>query len=327
MIYLDNGILVSSSDGINFRFDPQRYSENDINLISHAHSDHLPSRCKGGEFVMSEITQSLIEIRKKVATKIISHDNVQLFDAGHVVGSHMFLIEGERRVVCTGDFCTRGKFFTKGAKPVKTDILIIESTFGHEKYIFPDTKKVESEVLDCIEDCFSRGQSVAIIAYPFGKAQEIAFLLREYNPYVTKEIYDINETLRSFGYKFKQRQFESRELKRSNDPFVLVTTSNRKTQLDTMSKFKNREVRTIAVSGWAVNRGYGYFTRTDYAFPLSDHADFNDLLKFVDGCNPELVYTCHGFSTHFAGSIRKNLGIEAMPLKKGQLSLNSFVTL
>ena len=327
MIYLDNGILVSFSDGLNFRFDPQRYSENDINLISHAHSDHLPSRCKGGEFVMSEVTQSLIEIRKKVPTKIIAHDRVQLLDAGHVVGSHMFLIEGERRVVCTGDFCTREKFFTKGAKPVKTDILIVESTFGHEKYVFPDTKKVESELLDCVEDCFSRGRSVAIMAYPFGKAQEITFLLREYYPYVTKEIYDINQNLKCFGYKFKQRQFESRDLKRSNDPFVLVTTSSRKTQLDIMSKFKNREIRTIAVSGWAVNSGYGYFKGIDYAFPLSDHADFNDLLKFVDDCQPELVYTCHGFSTQFAGSIRKKLGIEAMPLKKGQLSLHSFVAL
>jgi Cft2 family RNA processing exonuclease len=71
MIYLDNGILVSFSDGTNFRFDPQRYCEDDVNLISHAHSDHLPSRCKGGEFVMSEITQSLLQIRKKAATKII----------------------------------------------------------------------------------------------------------------------------------------------------------------------------------------------------------------------------------------------------------------
>jgi putative mRNA 3-end processing factor len=327
MIYLDNGILVSFSDGTNFRFDPQRYCEDDVNLISHAHSDHLPSRCKGGEFVMSEITQSLLQIRKKAATKIIRHNRVQSLDAGHVVGSHMFLVEGETRVLCTGDFCTKEKFFSHGAKPVKTDILIIECTFGHEKYIFPDTKQVESEILDYIEDCFSRDQSVAIMAYPFGKAQEITLLLREYVPYVTRQIYDINESLGRFGYKFKQREFYRKQVKKSNDPFVLVTSSGYKTQLGATGKLQNNKVRTIAVSGWAVNGGYGYFKGIDFAFPFSDHADFSDLLTFVERCNPELVYTCHGFSTRFAGSIRKNLGIEAIPLKRGQLSLSSFISL
>jgi putative mRNA 3-end processing factor len=327
MISLDNGTLVSFSDGTNFRFDPQRYCEDDINLISHAHSDHLPSRCKGGEFVMSEITQSLLYIRRKAATKIISHNRVQLLDAGHVMGSHMFLIEGGTRVLFTGDFCTKKKFFSHGAKPVKTDILIIECTFGHEKYIFPDTEKVTSEILDYVEDCFSRDQSVAILAYPFGKAQEITLLLKEYVPYVTRQIYDINESLGRFGYRFTQRAFYSKEVKKSNDPFVLVTTSSYGTQLDTMREIKRNKVRTIAVSGWAVDGGYGHFKGIDRAFPLSDHADFSDLLHFVEGCNPDLVYTCHGFSTRFAGSICKNLGIEATPLKKGQLSLSSFVSL
>jgi Cft2 family RNA processing exonuclease len=41
----------------------------------------------------------------------------------------------------TGDFCTKEKFFSNGAQPVNVDVLVIESTFGSEEYVFPETKK------------------------------------------------------------------------------------------------------------------------------------------------------------------------------------------
>mgnify|MGYP006943414731 CR=1 FL=1 len=41
-------------------------------------------------------------------------------------------------------------------------------------------------------------------------------------------------------------------------------------------------VRTAAVTGWAIDSSALYRMRCDAAFPLSDHADFNDLLQFVE---------------------------------------------
>lgn len=66
------------------------------------------------------------------------------------------------------------------------------------------------------------------------------------------------------------------------------------------------------VSGWA-SRLKG----EREPFLLSDHADFTHLLKFVEGCKPKLVLTCHGgkFNEVFARYVTKKLGIEARPLK------------
>ena len=48
----------------------------------------------------------------------------------------------------------------------------------------------------------------------------------------------------------------------------------------------------------------------DAAFPLSDHADFPDLLRFVEAVQPSRVLTLHGFAQEFAATLRER-GIEA----------------
>jgi len=52
----------------------------------------------------------------------------------------------------------------------------------------------------------------------------------------------------------------------------------------------------------------------DYAVPISDHCDYNELLEIVRYCNPEKVYTIHGFADYFAMKLR-TMGYEAMALK------------
>jgi len=68
---------------------------------------------------------------------------------------------------------------------------------------------------------------------------------------------------------------------------------------------------TALVSGWAL-----WTKRDKIAFPLSDHADFNQLMDFVAACKPKTVLTCFGgkFDDDLARKIHKRLGIEARPL-------------
>jgi DNA ligase 1 len=62
--------------------------------------------------------------------------------------------------------------------------------------------------------------------------------------------------------------------------------------------------------------------RCDAAFPLSDHADYNDLLRHVELVSPERVLTLHGFASEFAADLRSR-GIEAWALTgPNQLDLN-----
>ena len=50
----------------------------------------------------------------------------------------------------------------------------------------------------------------------------------------------------------------------------------------------------VAFSGWATDPGYGQYLGADYAFPMSDHCDYKELLRLVQEVAPEIVYTTHG---------------------------------
>ncbi|HYA33385.1 MAG TPA: MBL fold metallo-hydrolase RNA specificity domain-containing protein, partial [Candidatus Bathyarchaeia archaeon] len=132
----------------------------------------------------------------------------------------------------------------------------------------------------------------------------------------------INDALKSYGYDFRDKLFDAGAIAESREPFVLIT-SGRSTSKEQAGTLPGKR-RTLAVSGWATSRGFKYFRGVDYAFALSDHADFQDLLRFVDGCNPEVVYTCHGFAKKFALLVHAHLGIDAIPLERGQHFLSNY---
>ena len=257
MIYQNNGISVSFDDGAKFRLDPRTYSPNEINLVSHGHSDHLPTRCNGKSIVMSEVTQKLLKFRKNATADILSHGSVSALDAGHVIGSHMFLLEGNTTVLYTGDFCTKEKFFSHGAQPVNVDVLVIESTFGSEQYVFPETTKIAEQIQECVTSCIEHDESVIVLAYPFGKAQELTHILRDYVPFVDSSIFKINEELENFGYKFHHQLFNASSVKESREPFVFISSGSAKQHGD-LNELPCEKKRTIAVSGWAINRGFKY---------------------------------------------------------------------
>jgi DNA ligase-1 len=80
-----------------------------------------------------------------------------------------------------------------------------------------------------------------------------------------------------------------------------------------LRKIKPR--RTAAITGWASDPAAIYRYQCDAAFPLSDHADYADLLKFVELVQPKRVYTVHGYTEEFARTLRDR-GVEAWALGK-----------
>jgi Cft2 family RNA processing exonuclease len=81
------------------------------------------------------------------------------------------------------------------------------------------------------------------------------------------------------------------------------------------------KVRTAVLTGWAIDSGCRFRYQADAAFPLSDHADFPDLLEFVKRVAPKRVFTLHGYATEFATKLREQ-GIEAWALgEENQLTL------
>src|SRR5438105_7235272 len=73
--------------------------------------------------------------------------------------------------------------------------------------------------------------------------------------------------------------------------------------------------RVAMISGWGVDPNAIYRYQVDAVFPLSDHADYNDLLRYVDLVKPKRVFTLHGFAAEFARDLRER-GIEAWALSE-----------
>jgi hypothetical protein len=55
-----------------------------------------------------------------------------------------------------------------------------------------------------------------------------------------------------------------------------------------------KRVQTIAVTGWAHNPHGRFRLRVDHAVPLSDHADFDQLVRCVEQVDPRVVLCTHG---------------------------------
>jgi hypothetical protein len=71
--------------------------------------------------------------------------------------------------------------------------------------------------------------------------------------------------------------------------------------------------RVAVLTGWALDPGCAPRHQAEAAFPLSDHADFADLVEMVRRVSPRRVYTLHGFATEFASHLR-SLGFDARAL-------------
>jgi DNA ligase-1 len=78
-----------------------------------------------------------------------------------------------------------------------------------------------------------------------------------------------------------------------------------------ISRIENR--RTAMLTGWALDSGAVYRYQCDALFPLSDHADYTDLMRYVELVQPKRVFTVHGFASQFAQDLRRR-GIEAWAL-------------
>ena len=316
MIYLDNGISVFS--GRQYKCDPRRCARDAVNLVSHAHFDHVPSSF-AGSVVCSEITGAIMSDRTGSSLQEGACEDVALLDSGHVPGSTMFLIDGDRRILYTGDLCTRHKYFSPGARPVKADILIIESTFGRDKYVFPPADQTIKSIRDWAGDNAAKGLHSVIFAYAFGKAQEIIACLEGFDVYATAPVIRINRILGRFGQTLDAKPLPGEP----EGPVVVVAPSAGRYDPG-VRKFLAAGARTASVSGWAVDPGHKYAMKVDEAFPLSDHADYRELLDFTKAVGPEAVYTFHGSDKALARDIQHKLGIEATPLKKGHLTLSHF---
>ncbi|MES1213759.1 MAG: MBL fold metallo-hydrolase RNA specificity domain-containing protein, partial [Singulisphaera sp.] len=229
------------------------------------------------------------------------------YPAGHCLGSAMLLADdGEQRLLYTGDFKLTESATAERAELPPADILVIESTYGNPAHRHRPRAEAIGQLLALVRETIAREMTPLIHAYTLGKAQEVTALLTAAGITVLqhKEIYEISLAYRACGVDLGA--FELYRHKPREGCAVLVPPQ-RHARAD-LGRIQ-RPV-SFAVTGWALHssRRLG----VDHAIPLSDHADYDELLTAVEQVAPRVVYCTHGPES-FVDCLRR-AGHRAYPL-------------
>ncbi|WP_415281660.1 exonuclease [Candidatus Nitrososphaera sp. FF02] len=323
-----SGITVRHGD-TTIALDPSRPADSHFTFVSHAHVDHLHRKGKSkSKLLVSKETSLLASARGYSIEGAEEHDGFALVDTGHILGSRGLLIGDD--VYYTGDLSIRERAFMKPAKMPRARTLIIESTFGLPGYRFPAVDEVTHRVNKVVSELYDMGIPVILMGYALGKAQLLTKLFGHWDPvYVHDSVAKMNSVYSDLGVSLKSAmshsEAEERGLLAGRKPWIMIAPlmSGRSAFVKEM-KEKYGAV-TVGFSGWALDNNYRYRMGLDYAFPMSDHCDYPELVEAIKACAPEKVYTFHGFAEEFAQSLKK-MGFDAEPVeRKGRApTLDSF---
>jgi Cft2 family RNA processing exonuclease len=289
-------------------------------VVTHAHSDHT---ARHHSFVATAATLDLMRVRLGAAVarrgiplaygQVYAHGpvKIQLYPAGHVLGSAMVRVEAPsgESLLYTGDFKTRPGLAAEAIEIPQADTLVMESTFGRPDYRFPPSAEVQARILSFCRHTLEAQQVPILLAYSLGKAQELLKLLAPTGwPLMAhRSIRSLNAVYRQHGIPLPPTRPLDWEHLRGQ--VVLLPPALRKQFPAGLPPH-----RTAMVSGWALHDAARYRYRTDTVLPLSDHADYCDLLNFVEQVNPRTTYLVHGATADLAADLRRR-GREAWSLQ------------
>jgi putative mRNA 3-end processing factor len=316
----DSGILIENGE-TKILLDPSKVESNDFVFISHAHSDHVYRKPKNKtriKTITSVETEAIAKARGYEITNIVYEEqDLELIDSGHILGSKGLLAFNE--IFYTGDISIRKRAFLNPPKKIpQVDTLIIESTFGRPEYNFPDHTKIMHDTNKIIADAYDKGHPVILMGYPLGKAQLLTNFFGHWDPLFAYDSIEImNNVYRKMGISLRNTTCfteaeKSKKLDTKNPWVMLAPLMNGNSKFLRYMKEKYNTI-TLGFSGWACNNGYKHMMGIDYALPMSDHCDYNELVQLVHKCNPKKIFTIHGFAHEFA-RILNNMGYNASPL-------------
>jgi DNA ligase-1 len=294
-------------------------------FVSHAHSDHIAAH---REVILSKPTSKLMQARMpgvRLEHRLEFGESrrfesapasfaITLLPAGHIFGSAMSLIEANRETLLyTGDFKLRHGFSAERCEPRPADILIMETTYGRPQYRFPPADAVIQGIIRFCKEALDNDETPVLLGYSLGKSQEILCGLGDAGLPIMLHgtVFRLTQIYEQFGQCFPQ--YERYEAGSARGKVLLCPPN-----VINSAMLRNLgKTRTAILTGWAVDQNCRFRYQCDAAFPLSDHADFPDLIELVRKVNPKRVLTLHGFAADFAQTLRE-LGYDASPLSEDE---------
>jgi Cft2 family RNA processing exonuclease len=303
-------------------------------FVSHAHSDHLGLH---EQTICTTATAAFAEHRVGPAGLVqkVDYDaefrfdvntSLRLLPAGHVLGSAMLHVtRPEGTLLYTGDFKLRQSLTVPAARPAGADVLVMESTYGLPHFRFPPWRDVAAQLVEIVENAFRAGRQPIVLGYSLGKAQEITRILTDAGFPVTLHgaahaMADIHARLGApLGTyrRYASDDFHGPGALDLRERGVLVAPPHC-ARTGFCTRFDNP--CRIVMTGWALLKNAIYRYGVEHALPLSDHADFDELMELIQLVQPKKIYSHHGYA-EFA-EILRGRGFDAnLARPDAQLSL------
>ncbi len=252
---------------------------------------------------------------------------VDVHSAGHIPGSCMFEVNAEQTVLFTGDLQTMDTRLVKGAQPVGCDVLVIESTYAGRSHT--SRQETERAFLGKVGDIVERGGVAVVPCFAVARTQEILMSLADSDYEVwldgmgreVSQLYQRHPSYLRSRHELRRallrtevvRSASGREAALRGD--VIVTTGGMMDGgpvLFYLGRLKDDSRNGVLLTGYQVEGTngrrllehgsieiHGVRTKIDCeveSFDFSAHAGHEQLVEFIDACDPATVVLMHGDS-------------------------------
>lgn len=267
--------------------------------------------------------------------------------AGHIPGATMYEVNGNQTLLFTGDLHTLSTDLVWGAKPIKCDTLFVEATYAGRQH--PERLKSEYAFLKKVEQVVNRGGIALVPSFAVGRTQDILLTLAKARHEVwldgmgkkVNSIYvEHPEYVRS-AKALRQAMHRvrvvdgprTRELAGRGE--VIVCTSGMLDGgpvLHYLDLIREDPKSAILLTGYQVDGTngrklvdtghidlYGVDVEVQIEwqkFDFSAHAGHDELVRFIEGCDPRRVVLMHGDQRELLAEALE--GREVLLPKEGQ---------
>ncbi|MBS7655271.1 hypothetical protein KEJ50_02055 [Candidatus Bathyarchaeota archaeon] len=305
-----NGTFISYND-VKLIFDPingKGLTQNVKIFISHAHSDHTYGfSLKNRKYATPETREIYEKIKGRKVVNIedirigdrVKIDDVEIkfLNSGHILGSAQFkVLTPEKTILYTGDINCIDTLITSAAEPGECDELIIEATYGKPFYIFPERSKVYGDMVKWALKKINEGKTPVFKAYAIGKSQEIIKLFNVYTNIPVVCDFKVAKVNKAYLKSHIVLNYQEEPVYEVKKEFPLIYVSSNPI-------VNGEEFAKAVATGWALNF-------SGDAFPLSSHADFNQLINYIKQTKARKIHLFTGQS-EIKSFLQKKLGVKA----------------
>ena len=290
-------------------------------VITHAHGDHL--RPGSEAYLCSADAMPLVRHRLGTETGVTSADygetvsldgvRISLHPAGHILGSAQVRVEHRGEVwVASGDYKRQADPTCRAFEPQRCHTFISEATFALPVFRWDEPPVTIAEIGAWIEEMREARRPAVLFGYALGKAQRVLAELRAVQKdrpvFLHGALLPLVEIYRRAGVEMPpvQRATDAgRGVSFAGELIVAPLSARGSTW---MRRFSDHSA--AFASGWMRIRGARRRRAYDRGFALSDHADWNDLVRTIDETAAERVFVTHGYTDTLARFLRER-GIDA----------------